>query len=342
MKPPTIADIARRAGVSKGAVSYALNGQTGVSEATRKRIIAIAEELGWRPNTAARALSGAPAYAVGLVLARPARTLGIEPFFMELISGLEAELAARSYALTIQVVSDPAAETAVYRRWWAERRVDGAILMDLRVEDPRIPLLAELGLPAVVIGHWSGSGRLAGVWADDGAALTETVQYLVALGHRRLARVTGLPELLHTRLRDQAYQQTCHRLGITDAVMVPADYTGELSARITRRLLSSSPRPTAIMYDNDVMAVAGLAVAQEMGVAVPGDLSIVAWDDSPLCRLVHPPLTSLGRDIPAYGAHAARILLGAIAGEPVDSFQDETPRLVPRASTAPPRPAPGG
>lgn len=118
MKRPTIADVARRAGVSKGAVSYALNGQPGVSEATRQRILAIAAEIGFSPSSAARALSGATARAIGLILARPAQTLGIEPFFMELISGVEAELSARSYALTLQVVADADAEIAVYRRWW--------------------------------------------------------------------------------------------------------------------------------------------------------------------------------------------------------------------------------
>src|SRR5919106_5076380 len=94
VKRPTIADVARRAGVSKGAVSYALNGQPGVSEATRQRIMAIAREIGFNPNSAARALSGASAKAVGLTLCRPARILSIEPFFMELISGVEAELSA--------------------------------------------------------------------------------------------------------------------------------------------------------------------------------------------------------------------------------------------------------
>jgi DNA-binding LacI/PurR family transcriptional regulator len=174
------------------------------------------------------------------------------------------------------------------------------------------------------------------VWSDDAGALTDVVEYLVALGHRRIARVTGLPDLLHTRIRDDAFAAACARAGVTDQVVVPADYTGGMSARITRRLLSSRTAPTAIIYDNDVMAVAGLAVAQEMHRAVPGDLSIVAWDDSPLCQLVHPPLTAVSRDIPAYGAHAARHLLALIAGEPAADFQDETPRLVPRGSTAPP------
>ncbi|MDG4767306.1 LacI family DNA-binding transcriptional regulator [Solwaraspora sp. WMMD406] len=337
MKRPTIADIARRAGVSKGAVSYALNGQPGVSEATRQRILAIAAEIGFNPNSAARALSGASANAVGLALSRPARILGIEPFFMELISGVEAELSARSYALTLQVVADPDAEIAVYRRWWGERRVDGVFLCDLRVDDHRVPALERLQLPAVVIGGPAYTGSLASVWSDDAAALVETVKYLAALGHRRIARVGGLPGLLHTEIRAAAFTDVCRELGLVDCVTVASDYTGEEGARVTRRMLSTSARPTAMIYDNDVMAIAGLAVAQEMGLSVPGDLSIIAWDDSPLCQLVHPPLTAVSRDIPAYGARAARQLLSAIAGQQITTYQDETPHLTPRGSTAPPQ-----
>src|SRR6188472_4036622 len=118
----TIKDIAERAGVSKGAVSYALNGRPGVSDETRERILAIAHELGWYPNRAARALSAARADACGLVLARPARTLALEPFFMEFLAGVESELSAQSIALTIQLVGDVAEEIAVYRRWWGEHR----------------------------------------------------------------------------------------------------------------------------------------------------------------------------------------------------------------------------
>jgi DNA-binding LacI/PurR family transcriptional regulator len=336
VKRPTISDIARRAGVSKVAVSYALNGQPGVSDATRKRIVAIAEEIGFNPSSAARALSGAAAQAIGLALCRPARTLGLEPFFMELISGVEAELSAQSYALTLQVVPDPEAEVALYRRWWGERRVDGVLVCDLRDGDARIPVLEKLRLPAVVIGGPGHTGRLPNVWSDDAAALVETVEYLYALGHRRIARVGGIPDLLHTRIRTEAFAGVCGRLGLREATTVVSDYSGEEGARATRRLLSSAKRPTAIVFDNDVMAIAGLGVAQEMGVAVPADLSIVAWDDSTLCRLVHPSLTALRRDIPAYGAHAATLLLAAIAGEAAASVQDETARLAPRGSTGPP------
>jgi DNA-binding LacI/PurR family transcriptional regulator len=337
VKRPTIADIARRAGVSKGAVSYALNGQPGVSEATRERIVAIAQEIGFNPNSAARALSGASARAVGLALCRPARILGIEPFFMGLISGVESVLSASSYALTLQVVATPENEIEVYRRWWGERRVDGVLVCDLRLDDTRIPLLCELQLPAVVIGGPGHTGGLAQVWSDDAGAVAEAVRYLVALGHRRIARVGGLPDLLHTETRTRAFDDICATLGLHEAITVPSDYTGEEGTRATRRLLSSADRPTAIVYDNDVMAIAGLAVAQEMGLTVPGDLSIVAWDDSPLCRLVHPPLTALSRDIAAYGAQATRQLLAAIDGQAVRDVEESGAHLTPRGSTAPPR-----
>ena len=337
MKRPTIADVAERAGVSKGAVSYALNGQPGVSEATRQRIIAIAREIGFSPSSAARALSGARAAAVGFTLSRPARILSVEPFFMGLISGFEAELAARSYALTLQLVDSPEQEVEVYRRWWGERRVDGVFVSDLRDADPRIAVLQELQLPAVVIGGPGETGSISQVWSDDEGAVAEAVRYLSALGHRRIARVSGLPGFLHTQARTAAFNDICTSLGLNEAITVPSDYTGEEGGRATRRLLIGTDRPTAIIYDNDVMAVAGLAVAQEMGLAVPGDLSIVAWDDSPLCSLVHPPLTALSRDIAEYGAHAARELLAAIDGKQVSNVEAGTAHLTPRGSTAPPR-----
>lgn len=337
MKRPTIADVARRAGVSKGAVSYALNGQPGVSAATRQRIMAIAAEIGFSPSSAARALSGSAARAVGLTLRRPARILSIEPFFMGLISGFEAELSARSYALTLQLVGSAEAEAEVYRRWWGERRVDGVFVSDLRSADIRLPVLRELQLPAVVIGGPGDTGGIAQIWSDDAGAVAEAVRYLVALGHRRIARVGGLPDLLHTQTRTIAFAEVCGALGLDAAVTVSSDYTGEEGGRATRRLLIGADRPTAIIYDNDVMAVAGLAVAQEMGLSVPADLSIVAWDDSPLCSLVHPPLTALSRDIAKYGAHAARQLLAAIDGVAVGDVEAATAQLTPRGSTAPPR-----
>src|SRR5579875_2823472 len=139
----TIADIAHRVGVSRVSVSYALNSRPGVAEKTRARILEVANEMGWHPNAAARALAGSSVSVCGLVLARPARTLAVEPFFMSLIAGMESVLSADSIGLTLQLVDSLAGELAVLRRWWAERRVDGVFLVDLRVTDPRIALVRD-------------------------------------------------------------------------------------------------------------------------------------------------------------------------------------------------------
>ena len=152
-KRPTIDNIAKRAGVSTGAVSYALNGLPGVSEDTRKRILEIADEIGWRPNIAARSLSVSRAHAVGMVIARPADTLGVEPFFMRFIAGLEIELSASRSALLLQVVENHDAAIDGPAKWWAERRIDGVVVTDLWHDDQRLPVLAELGIPAVLVGR---------------------------------------------------------------------------------------------------------------------------------------------------------------------------------------------
>ncbi|MEU8432617.1 LacI family DNA-binding transcriptional regulator [Streptomyces sp. NPDC029216] len=369
---PTIKDIARQAGVSESAVSFALNGRPGVSEGTRARIRRVAEELGWRPNSAARALSGERSGAVGLVLARPAHTLGVESFFLRLVSGIQEVLSAAGSALLFQVVEDVEAECAVYRRWWAERRVDGVLVVDPRIRDPRPLLLSRLGLPAVVIGGGAGTPPdpwdpgvpappgggppgagagpatdggatdggvgLAAVWADDARAMTEVLDHLHGLGHRRIVHIAGLPGLAHTARRVAALRAEAERLGLSAARVrsVPTDYSDTEGAAATRRVLAEPEPPTALVYDNDVMAVAGRAVAAELGIPVPGRLSIVAWDDSPLCRLTHPRLTALVRDTAGFGRLAAEELLSVLAGAPPRARESELPRLEPRGSTAPP------
>jgi DNA-binding LacI/PurR family transcriptional regulator len=344
VKRPTIADIARRAGVTKAAVSFALNGQPGVSAATRQRILAIAEEIGFQPNSAARALSDGRAGAFGLIIDRPARTLGAEPFFMQLISGIQAELSIDHTALLFTMAEDQDAEVALYRSWWAQRRVDGVFLVDLQIDDRRVALLEELHMPAVVIGTPAGAGSLPAVWQDDAAATRTVVEYLAAAGHRRVARVTGITRFWHTKIRTDAFAVAARSVGI-DPLLMEADYTAENGALATRRLLQDSDPPTAILYDNDLMAVSGLGAAQQAGLSVPDDLSIVAWDDSPLCEFVHPPLTALTRDVAAYGAHAARALAQVADGAAVRHFEEARPVLTIRGSTgmapgAPERPAP--
>lgn len=335
----TIDDIAREAGVSRGAVSFALNGRPGVSEATRERILRVAERMNWRPHSAARALGGARADAVGLVVARPARTIGVEPFFGQLLAGLQDGLSAASVSLSLMVVEDTAAEIEVYRRWSGEQRVDAFVLVDPQVKDPRFAVLEQLGASAVVLGGPGRLGRLGSVRADDRAAMLGVVEYLAALGHRRIAHLAGMAAFQHTQRRMRALRDCAKRLGLIGTVSVPTDFSDAQGAAATRTLLSAEPReqPTAIIYDSDVMAVAGLAVAAELGVAVPERLSVVSFEDSLLTRIVHPPLTALTRDAFAFGQLAARSAL-AVVDDPENAadLRTPTPSLTVRGSTAPP------
>lgn len=331
----TIAEIAERAGVSQSAVSLAMNGRAGISGATRRRVLEVAAELGWRPSSTARALTGARVGVVGLVLARRARLLGVEPFFMDLISGIQDELSRRDLSLLFKIVEDTEAEISTYRAWWAERRVDGVLVVDLHVDDARIPVLEQLGLPALVIGGPGGHGALPAIWADDAAAMESLVAYLAGLGHRRLAWIAGIREYLHTVRRAQSFRALTRRLGVS-GTSVQADYSDQEGAAAARHLLTRGEPPTAIIFDNDVMAVAGLGVAQELGREVPRELSIVAWDDSPLCRSVYPPLTALSRDTVRYGLRAASLLIEMLDGAEPREVEDTTPSITERASTGPP------
>jgi len=355
MKRPTITDIAQRAGVTKAAVSFALNGQPGVSAATRERILAIAAEIGFQPNSAARALTAGKAGAFGLVIQRPAAALGIEPFLMQLISGIQSELAAYQVALQFAVTEDAETEIELYRQWWARRRVDGIFLVDLRVDDQRIAAIERLRMPAVVLGAAQGAGTLPAISSDSRAATDAVVAYLAARGHRRVARVGGQASYWHSRLRRDAFEASAAAAGLTACsveVAAPgpgpadagADGTGTgtgpygtqpMAAQPTVALLGAAEPPTAILYDTDVLAAAGLGAAQRMGVSVPGALSIISWDDSPLCELMYPALTALRRDVAGVGSTAARMLRESATGERPASVVERVPVLAVRASSGP-------
>jgi DNA-binding LacI/PurR family transcriptional regulator len=158
------------------------------------------------------------------------------------------------------------------------------------------------------------------------------VRYLASLGHRRIARVAGVPGFVHTASRTTAFRRAARALALP-ARVVSTDYTAESGARATRRLLSEAEPPTAIVYDSNVLAVTGLGTAQQLGFAVPDDLSIIAWDDSLLCQVVHPPLTAVTRDIPAYGVQASRRLLEAIQAPRLGDAETPRGQLTLRGST---------
>jgi DNA-binding LacI/PurR family transcriptional regulator len=227
----------------------------------------------------------------------------------------------------------------VYRRWWAEHRVDGVLVADPRTADPRPDLLDELGLPAVVIGGAPDERHpgLSTVWADDAGAMASVVDELYARGHRRIAHIAGLPGLAHTERRIRALRAEAARRGLTEVHSVTTDYSDAAGAAVTRRVLEVAAPPTALIYDNDVMAVAGVAAATELGCSVPADVSVVAWEDSALCRMVRPWLSALSRDSVEFGRTAARELTALLDGGPARTVRVPVPRLIERDSTGPAR-----
>lgn len=332
-KRVTIADIARQAGVSPGAVSFALNGRPGVSEETRRRILAIADEHEWRPSSTARALVGARAGVVGFAVNRPARTLGAEAFFTDLIAGVQSSLAERRMGLQLVVVQSIADEIATYRRWRSANQVDGVIVLDPRDDDPRPEILRSLGLPAVVIGgRPSGTDDPATIWLDDAQAAESVFGYIAGLGHRRVVYISGPAEYEHSRLRSEVLDSMADRGVVGETIAT--DYSPSEVSSVMRALLSRRERPTAVVFDNDTMAIAGLRVTQEMGVSVPGEISLASFDDSVVTGLMHPSITCLTRDTFGLGEQAAAFLLDQIdAPEILPDRTGPRPALTVREST---------
>lgn len=329
-KRATIAAVARRAGVSPSAVSHVFNGRPNVSAATAERIRQAADELNWRPNYASRKVSGRGGRSLGLVIARASDTFGRDPFFMRLLAGLTEPLAdiGWSLSLTLVRVED---EARVYREWWAEQRVDGFLLVDVRTDDPRLALVEQLGAPAVMLGAPVGA-VVPAVTVRDDAAFTEVLTHLAGLGHRRVARVNDAPGLAHTRARDERFAAAAGPSGVEPSYAVwDADAKDPVAD-----LLGRLDGVTAIIVDSEVMAAEIVAHAPELGVSIPGQLSVVAWEDSWVSTLVRPRLTALDAPVEESARTAVTLLAQLVRGEQAGPHPVGARRLTLRDSTAPP------
>ncbi len=332
----TISDVAQAAGVSKGAVSYALNGLPGVSQDTRDRILQVAKDLGWTPNLRAKGLSSAKAYALGLVVARDPSLLGTDPFFPAFIAGIETALAEDEYTLVLSVATAPGAEERCYRKLVDNGRVDGVILTDVRRHDSRIALLLELKLPAVTLNRPDAASPFPAVSVDESAGIVAAVEHLLTLGHTRIAHVGGGQEYIHGRSRRAAWEGAMTRAGLSAELFAAADFTAAGGVAATADLLRRPERPTAIVYANDLMATAGQSYVQGLGLRVPDDLSITGYDNAEFTQYLNPPLTTLATDPMMWGRVAAGILLKQLNG--THGGEDTAlpaPQLLVRASTGP-------
>lgn len=330
----TIADVADRAGVSKGLVSFALNDRPGVSPETRQRILEVARDLGWKPDAKARALGSGRSLAYGLVLSRNPTVLSSDPFFPTFISGVERAISDLGHVLVLSVVESAERELETYRTLIETGRVDGVFLTDVRQDDPRVALVEGLGARAVMLGRPVSSSRLTTLGVSDDDALQELANHLSALGHRRVGIVAGPPQMLHAaRWRDTLAAELEAR-SVQVVAVVETDFSAEMGVAATRELLGRTRRPTAIAYANDHMALAGLGHARRAGIDVPRELSIAGYGDSDMTRYGYPSLTTVAVDVAEWGFQAAKLLMHEVQGTPSDAGDLPPARLEVRESTA--------
>lgn len=309
MTRTTIADVAREAGVTKATVSHALSGNRPISDETRGRVLAAAERLNWIPSQSARALATRRANAIAVVLARDPEVIANDSFFPAFISGVESVLAPTETALILQVVPDRQAEERAYRAL-SHGRADGALLLDLRTDDWRVPFLGQLDLPTVLVGAYDQATAFSCVRTDDASPVREIVAKLRADGHERIAHVSGPLDYVHSKARADAYIEATG----SDELLREGDFTAASGRAVTAGLLSLPNRPSAIVYSNDTMAIAGLSYARSAGLSIPRDLAISGFDDDHLSAHLSPALTSVSSDPAARGRAAARLLQAEIFG----------------------------
>jgi DNA-binding LacI/PurR family transcriptional regulator len=331
MSTPTIRDVAERAGVSKSLVSLVLRGSEGVRPEKRAAVLAAVEALGYRPNAAARSLSERRTRTVGVLL-NDMRN----PWFVELLDGLNARLYDDGLHM---LLADGRLNRRLgedLTRTFTELRVDGLIAVGT-LQDPQALRTAAGLVPTVVAGAREPVLTGVDIVANDdehGARLA--TEHLIGLGHRHIAHIAGRGAV--GDLRRRSFEATMREHGLADtAVVEQGDLTEEGGYRATVRLLSRPRRPTAVFAVNDMTCVGALSAAEETGLRVPRDLSLVGYDNTYLSRLRHLWLTTVdnaGREV---GRRAAQRLLDRIDEPHRPSEVDlAAPVLEVRGTTAPP------
>jgi LacI family transcriptional regulator len=334
-----IHDVARRAQVSIATVSRVVNGIATVDPELAKRVWKAVDEVGYVPNTQARALVSGRSRILGLMVSEITN-----PFFPELVQEFDDLAVAEGYEVMIGSTNYDPARTELLIRRMIERKVDGVAVMTFGIEEELVEKLVKHGFPLVFVDAGPEQANVHVLKVNYGEGIREAVRHLAGLGHRRIAFISGPLGMRTAATRRDAFGSAMAELGLTvaAAAVVEGKHTMESGKEAMEKLLKAPELPTAVICSNDLTAIGVLHALDETTLKVPGDISVVGFDDIHLAQFMLPPLTTvqmLCRDLATAAVEALRS--GIEAGHP-KAAQREWPiatRLVVRRSTDCPRDA---
>lgn len=327
----TITDVASAAGVSVATVSKVINGRYGVASSTSDRVLEVVNALGFESSLVARSLRSHRTHVIGILVAE------FEPFSAEILKGAGAGLGDSAYELLAYTGARLSGGAGWERRYLSRLSgtlIDGAIIVTPTVVD------ADAGIPLVAIDPHTGPAELPTVESDNLNGGLLATRHLLAIGHRRIGFLAGRPDLESSRLREAGYRQALTEAGIEvdPALIRSSDYRRETAHGPALDLLSRPDRPTAVFAANDLSAIGTMEVARDLGLDVPGDLSVIGFDDIPEATRTSPPLSTVSQPIQAMGAAAVELLIDLLEGRTPPAHHIRLPTsLVLRSTTAPPR-----
>ncbi len=307
----TLKQIASHCGVSVASVSKALNHAPDISAETAEKIRKTARELGYYPNSAARALKTNRTYNIGVLFDDDSHVGLTHEYFSHVLNAVKNGAERRGYDVTfISKNLDP--HRMSYLEHCKYRNVDGVVIANVDFTDPAVMELVNSDIPVVTIDYMFDSR--SAVISDNVQSMHDLVQYVYSMGHRKIAFISGEGTAV-TRSRVASFHRTCRELGLTipEEYMISAIYHDpKSSGRATRELLSLKVPPTCILYPDDISILGGMTEIERQGLRVPEDISIVGFDGIPLSRVLRPKLTTLCQDSETLGAKAAQLLIEAI------------------------------
>ncbi|WP_405461235.1 LacI family transcriptional regulator [Streptomyces sp. NBC_00101] len=307
---PTLEEVAALAGVGRSTASRVINNASGVKASTRRAVQRAIDELGYVPNLAARSLAGRRADAVALVMTKTDWRLFGEPFFSEVARAVGDALAESGVQLMLTLVRTDAERQRLVE-YVRGGRVDGALLMSVRAEDRLPDMLAEAGLPTVLLGRRSSDEQVTYVDADNVGGARAAVAHLVSGGRTAIATITGPPEMYVARCRLRGYQEALEEAGLSTepSLVVQGDFSVSSGRRAMAGLIERHPEVDAVFAASDSMAAGALTALHAAGRRVPEDVAVIGFDDFELAEQTDPPLTTVRQPMEEIGRTMVRLLL---------------------------------